>query len=133
MVSSGSCRDRAKDKVSLFFAGVVFVEKCTMQDWIWFPRWSEVLARERLPAIHQKEYRTAIISHLRHCKDTGQRATVPSAREFMARTERERSLARSQLELWKEAIRWFFRSGRQQAGKNVEPPRRKGTKSGKAE
>jgi integron integrase len=84
---------------------------------IWFPEWAEALQQVRLPALIRQQYRLALIEYLRFCKQSHQRVTVDSARQFMAETEAHRRLAPSQLENWKEAIRWFFREGRKQTAR----------------
>ena len=83
---------------------------------VWFPQWADVLPQLRLPPLHQRQYRTALIQYLRFCKQTGQRATVASARAFMQEVTDNRRLAASQLDIWKEALNWFFREGGKPAG-----------------
>jgi integron integrase len=82
---------------------------------IWFPGWAEALQRERLPGLIRQQYRLALIQYLKFCKESRQRVTVDSARQFMAEVVAHRRLGVSQLENWKEAIRWFFREAGQQA------------------
>jgi integron integrase len=93
---------------------------------IWFPQWAERLPQLGLPAIQQQQFRFAIIQYLRFCKQTGQKATVTSARQFMQEVEAQRRLGSSQLGNWREAIRWFFREGGKQkpAGEWRAPLRR---------
>ena len=81
---------------------------------IWFPGWAEAFRQVRLPALIHQQQRRAIIQYLRFLKQLRQPATVESAREFIAQVESERRLAVSQLENWKEGIRWFFREGAKQ-------------------
>jgi integron integrase len=80
---------------------------------IWFPHWEEALERVRLPHLVHRQQRHAIILYLRFCKQTRQRATVDSARQFIAQVPTQQHVAVSQLANWKEAIRWFFRAGSQ--------------------
>jgi hypothetical protein len=81
---------------------------------VWFPHWAEALARVRLPALVRQQYRTALLQYLRFCKQTRQRATVDSARQFMKDIEQQRQLGVSQLATWKGALNWFFsEAGRQ--------------------
>lgn len=54
---------------------------------IWFPQWVETLDRLRLPAFHRHQYRAALLGYLHYCKQTRQRATVASARQFVATTQ----------------------------------------------
>jgi integron integrase len=93
---------------------------------IWFPQWAERLPQLRLPALRQQQYRFAIIQYLRFCKQTGQKATVNSARAFMQDGTDHRRLAVSQLATWREAINWFFREGGKQSGAGVSPVSRAG-------
>ncbi|MCG3148075.1 MAG: Tyrosine recombinase XerC [Verrucomicrobiae bacterium] len=81
---------------------------------IWFPQWAERLPQLRLPALRQQQYRFALIQYLRFCKQTGQKATVNSARAFMQEVTDHRRLAVSQLATWREALNWFFREGGKQ-------------------
>jgi site-specific recombinase XerC len=77
-------------------------------DGVWFPNWAVVLAKVRLKDLDRQAYRLAIVGYLTFCKRSRQRATVASARLFMAEVEARRRLSRSQLEIWKEALNWFF-------------------------
>src|ERR1051325_303358 len=120
MFSARGC-NRTDDKVSLFFAAGIPMQIGKTQPWVWFPRWAEVLDRESMLPIRRQQFKTAIISYLRYCKDSGQKATVHSAREFIERTERERPLGQSELALWKEALRWFFITAKQQTSSNATP------------
>ena len=79
---------------------------------VWFPDWSEKLQEVRLPAAIRQRYRLAIIRYLQFCKQSHQKATVESARQFMQQTEDARQLGKRQLEHWKESLRWFFREGK---------------------
>ena len=75
---------------------------------VWFPQWTEALARLRLPEWRRQAYRRALIKYLRFCKVSHQRASVASARKFMAQVEAQRRLGVSQVARWKEALNWFF-------------------------
>jgi integron integrase len=77
-------------------------------DGVWFPNWAVVLARVRLKDLERRAYRLAIVGYLSFCKRARQRATVASARMFMAEVEARRRLSQSQLAVWKEALNWFF-------------------------
>jgi len=76
---------------------------------VWFPDWAEVLSRVRLKELDRRTYRLAIVEYLSFCKRSRQRATVASARSFMAEVEARRRLGRSQLAAWKGALNWFFK------------------------
>jgi integron integrase len=84
-------------------------------DGVWFPNWAVVLARVRLKDLERRAYRLAIVGYLSFCKRARQRATVTSARLFMAEMESQRRLSRSQLTVWKAALNWFFTAAQ---GKN---------------
>ena len=77
-------------------------------DGVWFPNWAVVLAKVRLKDLDRQAYRLAIVGYLTFCKRSRQRATVASARLFMTEVEARRRLSRSQLELWKAGMNWFF-------------------------
>jgi integron integrase len=77
---------------------------------VWFPNWERVLPSLRLPAIHDRAYRRAIVEFLRFCKSSRQRATVAAARLFMAEVEGRCRLTKSQFALWKQALNWFFKT-----------------------
>jgi integron integrase len=76
---------------------------------VWFPQWADVLARVRLKDLDRRAYRLAIVEYLSFCKRARQRATVASARLFMAQVEERRRLSKSQLATWKAALNWFFK------------------------
>jgi hypothetical protein len=75
---------------------------------VWFPHWAEVLARVRLKDLERRSYRLAIVEYLSFCKRSRQRATVASARLFMAQVQERRWPGKSQLAMWKGALNWFF-------------------------
>ena len=77
-------------------------------DGVWFPNWAAVLAKVRLKELDRRAYRLAIVGFLTFCKRARQRATVTSARLFMAEVEARRRLSLSQLAVWKAALNWFF-------------------------
>ena len=81
---------------------------------IWFPNWPAAFQRLALRPIQRQQQRLAIIRYLRFCKETRQRATVDSARAFIAAMEEKRLLSQSLLAEWKAALRWFFIEGQKQ-------------------
>jgi integron integrase len=102
---------------------------------VWFPHWADVLARVRLKELERRAYRLAIVEYLSFCKRSRQRATVASARLFMAEVEARRRLGKLQLAAWKAGLNWFFKmapsapSGEAPGGESlktenghVEPP-----------
>jgi integron integrase len=83
--------------------------------WVWFPQWFEALRRLPMPPPRRQQYRVAIVRYLRYCRETHQRATVDSARAFMASVQTRQLLAASLLATWKEALNWFFREAARQS------------------
>ena len=75
---------------------------------VWFPLWADVLSKVRLKDLERQAYRQAIVEYLSFCKRSRQRATVASARLFMAEVEQRRRLSKSLLASWKGALNWFF-------------------------
>jgi hypothetical protein len=59
---------------------------------VWFPQWAGVLAKAPLKDLERRAYYRAIIEYLRFCKQSCQRATVASARQFMEQAEGRRRL-----------------------------------------
>jgi hypothetical protein len=83
---------------------------------VWFPDWAEGLSRSGLPVSVRQQYRNAIGEFLRFCKQTRQRATVASARQFMQEREAQRRLGAADLAAWKEGVNWFFREAGKSGG-----------------
>ena len=79
---------------------------------VWFPQWAEVLAKARFKDLERRAYYRAIVEYLRFCKQSRQRATVASARQFMQQTEGRRRLGVSQLAAWKAGLNWFFKAAK---------------------
>lgn len=79
-------------------------------DGVWFPNWAVVLAKVKLKDLDRQAYRLAIVGYLSFCKHSRQRATVASARLFMAGVEARRRLSMSQLALWRAGLNWFFKA-----------------------
>ena len=75
---------------------------------VWFPQWADVLAGVRLKDGERRTFRLAIVEYLSFCKRSRQRATLVSARQFMAQIEERRRPGKSQLAVWKGALNWFF-------------------------
>jgi len=90
---------------------------------VWFPGWADALRQRGLPAGIRMQYRTALIQYLRYCKQTHQRATVDSARQFMQAIESQRRLGVSMLVNWKDALNWFFEEASRQPAPTVHPER----------
>ncbi len=92
---------------------------------IWFPEWVRVLGALPLKELEQTAYRRAIASYLRFCKQSRQRATVASARQFMGQIEGQRRLGASQLASWKAALNWLFQAGTQPFARRSEKSARR--------
>lgn len=65
-----------------------------------FPRWKEALAHAPIPPVTRERWRRALLSFLRHCKQTRSPATVALIRGYLA-TSRDAGA--------REALRWFYR------------------------
>ena len=79
---------------------------------VWFPQWAELLSQANLKDLERCTFRLAIGEYLKFCKQSRQRATVASAREFMQHVEARNRLGRSQLAAWKAGLNWFFQTAR---------------------
>ena len=88
---------------------------------VWFPRWAETLERLGLPALRRQRHRQAIIRFLGFCRETRQRATVTSARAFMATVVAQGQVGESDLATWREALNWFFRERRKSTADDRQP------------
>lgn len=88
---------------------------------VWFPQWAEVLARFQSSVSKRRAYQRAIGEYLRFCKQSRQRATLESARQFMQQVEAKRRLGVSELAIWKEGLNWFFREAGPLRSPVVEP------------
>ena len=92
------------------------------QGGIWFPEWVAALNALRLKELESAAYRRALTSYLRFCKQTRQRATVASARQFMKQVEGQGRLGVAQVASWKAALNWFFKAGTAQRSSAVRMP-----------
>jgi integron integrase len=86
------------------------MEKDKLNQPVWFPEWWDSLQREAFPPDQQDQYHRVLIRYLHHCKVTGQRATVLSARRFVDKWNAEHRLSTTELAAMKEALNWFFRT-----------------------
>ena len=89
---------------------------------VWFPNWADVLTRAELPASTRQEYRAGIVEYLRFCKRTRQRATIPSARQFMREQESQHRITAALETQWKAGVNWFFRQAHRQPADRGSPP-----------
>ena len=88
---------------------------------VWFPNWADVLTRAELPASTRQEYRAGIVEYLRFCKRTRQRATIPSARQFMREQESQHRITEALETQWKAGVNWFFRQAHRQPADRGSP------------
>jgi len=86
---------------------------CTMKK-VHFPRWAEVLEQSDHGVEVKESYRVTVRWYLSWCARHGVACSVESARDFMSWAEREKHPKDWVLARWKDAIRWFFVTGRQQ-------------------
>jgi hypothetical protein len=96
----------------VWLSKICYMNASSPDSGVWFPHWADVLARVRLKELERRAYRLAIVEYLGFCKRSRQRATVASARVFMAEVEARRRLGRLQLATWKAGLNWFFKMAR---------------------
>jgi integron integrase len=89
------------------------MQKDKLDQSVSFPERALVLQSEPLPDAQRQQYRRLLVRYLHHCKSTGQRATVRSAREFVAKLTAEGPASIAEVPHGKEALNWFFRTARQ--------------------
>ena len=77
-----------------------------------FPAWKQCLGQARLSAELQGSYRRGIDAYSDFCRRHRLEASVETARRFMAESAGPESLAAATVEVWKEALNWFFREAR---------------------
>ena len=69
-----------------------------------FLGWSQELTQSPIPEVTRQQYRVAISTFLRFCKNSRSPASIALARQFLA--------TRSDDDHSRDALRWFFRTGR---------------------
>ena len=79
-----------------------------------FSNWREILNQSSLSKGMRGGYALAIGGYLDYCRRNALSVTTETARGYMADVER-RQLAR-QPQLWKDALNWFFRKGKEFSG-----------------
>jgi integrase len=89
-----------------------------------FPDWEEVLEQGELPRRLKISFRITIRWYLSFCRRARAEVHFESARDFIAWAAGEKRPTDWQLEQWKEALRWFFRTAR----KAENGPTQDGTK-----
>ena len=81
-----------------------------------FPDWKDAIAREPLSPALRAAYIREIISFLKHCKACHAPATVELVKQYLPVREKATPAPA------REALRWFFRTGRKQAGADRPRP-----------
>lgn len=95
-----------------------------------FPDWEIALEQSGLPDRSRQTYRITIRWYLSFCRRSRVGVNHESARAFIEWAEKEKAPEPWQLEGWKEAIRWFFRTAK---GGRGTPDREKGPRAAMAE
>jgi len=81
-----------------------------------FPDWPVVLAAAPLGVEQRQAYAVTLRWYLSFCKRSRVAVCRQSARDFIAQVQLQRQPTPERLELWKEAIRWFFRTAPRAGG-----------------
>jgi hypothetical protein len=84
-----------------------------------FTNWREALHQSGLSPGMQSVFALALSGYLEYCSRNGVSVTTASARAYMDDVVR-RGLAKHP-ELWKDALNWFFRQGRQHCAASQPP------------
>jgi hypothetical protein len=79
-----------------------------------FPRWAEVLAGSELPEKTCTNFKVTIRWYLSWCHSNSVICSVESARAFVDWAQADKGANDWMVNRWKDAIRWFFKSGREQ-------------------
>lgn len=83
-----------------------------------FPNWKSALAQAPLSDALKATYTREILSFLKHCEEARSAATVATAKRYLVWLEKQtRGPSR-------EALRWFYREGRQSESQNSNGVRR---------
>jgi integron integrase len=75
-----------------------------------FPEWAMALKQAALDREKRERYRNIIMGYLGHCKLTQSRASVDSARAYVAGLQRQQSLSDDDLKPYREGLNWFFKA-----------------------
>src|SRR5579885_1844418 len=87
-----------------------------------FPNWPEVLDCSPLPPKLKASFSATIRWYLSFCRRGRAQVDTQSARDFITWATQSRTPQPWQLEQWKEAIRWFFRSAKEPPPAAAAPP-----------
>ena len=85
-----------------------------------FPRWKEALTAAALPATTKSGYEREVVDFLVHCRRLHAPATITLARQYLQGKFPTHG-GGAQSEPTREALRWFFRAGRDAPAVNSEP------------
>jgi hypothetical protein len=83
---------------------------------IHFPQWPEALAQEELPDRLRRSFEITIRWYLGFCRRGRAEVTAQSARDFIDWAAQQKRPQDWQLEQWKGALRWLFRTAKAEAG-----------------
>jgi hypothetical protein len=86
-----------------------------------FPNWPEVLAQSELPPRVKHAFEITLRWYLSFCRRGRAEVTVESARDFIAWATEQKQPQPWQVEQWKEGIRWFFRTAKDQQQTTAQP------------
>jgi integron integrase len=81
-----------------------------------FPEWGDALAAAALPNRVKHSFEITIRWYLSFCRRGRAEVTVESARDFIGWATEQKQPQNWQLEDWKEAIRWLFRTAKEIRG-----------------
>ncbi len=81
-----------------------------------FTNWTAVLAHSSLPDKTKASWHITLNWYLSFCRRGRAGVNVRSARDFVAWAERDKQAQPWQVEAWKNALRWFFKSAARPAG-----------------
>jgi integron integrase len=68
---------------------------------VYFPEWHEILALEPFDALTRERFGKAIISYLRYCRDSHERASIAGAKRYLEVAPKRGPFDR-------DGLRWFF-------------------------
>ena len=85
-----------------------------------FPQWKEVLSAAALPPDTKRGYHREVVDFLVHCRRLHGPATITLARQYL-QGKFPTEGGKAQSEPTREALRWFFRAGRDAHAVNPEP------------
>jgi integron integrase len=88
-----------------------------------FPGWPEALAQEELPDRLRRSFEITIRWYLGFCRRGRAEVTAQSARDFIDWAAQQKRPQDWQLEQWKGALRWLFRTAKAEAGSAAVAPK----------